>query len=90
MGNASTMFRVTLTYDVNPSKLPSRMIVKLCKNDLKNRIPFTVTRMNEMEALFYGSKLTDELIDVHGLHVPRGFAGMYDSRCVEFPSRFKL
>ena len=68
MGNASTMFRLEISYSKNPHKLPETMIIKLVKNDLKNRLPFTATRMNEMETLFYSTDLCDELREKHGLH----------------------
>jgi len=79
MGNASTMFRLNVSYSANPHSLPATMIVKCPKQDWKNRIPFTAARMNEMEVRFYVSELCDELLE-HGVHLPRGFGGQVNAR----------
>uniref|UniRef100_A0A7S2S9N1 CHK kinase-like domain-containing protein n=1 Tax=Mucochytrium quahogii TaxID=96639 RepID=A0A7S2S9N1_9STRA len=76
MGNASEMYRLTVCYDKNTPGLPTSMILKTPKNKAMSRIPFTATRMLEMETCFYNDVGCD-LDKVKGIHVPKGYASRF-------------
>ena len=75
MGNASEMYKLRVEYAMSSgggAGVPGVIVLKTPKNDLKNRVPFTATRMTEMEARFYGF-VEESLRDVELVHVPRSF-----------------
>ncbi|GBG25263.1 Hypothetical Protein FCC1311_014802 [Hondaea fermentalgiana] len=78
MGNASSMFRLTIDYALNNAELPKVMILKTPRDEVASRLAFTPTRMNEMEARFY-QDVEPKLDTTHsGVHVPRGIAARFN------------
>lgn len=72
MGNASEMYQLRIEYD-GVVDLPNVMVLKTPRNDLMNRIPFTATRMTEMEARFY-EHVEKTVRDLDQVHVPTSYA----------------